>query len=202
MLYDDRANVVAALVVLGLILAGVLRLPAWSHEVTVLGSALTIRITETAMMALLLVGITCTGTDNIVRSHPTFYRAEGRYSFVTWTIPALTTLMATLLMPQAPTLTYRIVGYVLTGLILILIVSSEYVSVDATDPRYPAARLLLNGWAYLLALAIFVVVYSTKARSLISATAVTAVATLLALEFLRGAGQGFGRTVLYALIAG
>jgi hypothetical protein len=74
--------------------------------------------------------------------------------------------------------------------------------VDTTDSRYLTARLSLNAWAYLVALIIFVLIYSAKARSLISATGVSLVSALLALEFLRSAGRGFGRTALYAAIAG
>jgi hypothetical protein len=62
--------------------------------------------------------------------------------------------------------------------------------------------LSLNVWAYFLALVTFVLIYSAKARSLVSATGVTVVSTLLALEFLRSAGRDFRRTILYALIAG
>jgi hypothetical protein len=168
----------------------------------VLGSALTVNITQTALMTALLVGITCAGTDAIVRSHPTARRIEGRYSFVTWTLPALTVLLAGVLLPKAPTQLYQMTGYVLTGLILILVISAEYYTVDPTDNRYLAARLGLNAWAYLVALILFILIYSAKARSLISATGVTLVSTLLALEFLRSAGRGFNRTALYALIAG
>jgi hypothetical protein len=202
MLYRERASVLATLVVLGLILATFLQFPPWSHDLTVLGSPLTVNITQTALMAMLLVGITCAGTDAIVRSHPRAQRIEARHSFVTWTLPALTVLLATVLLPQAPTRLYRLVGYVLTGLILILVISAEYYTVDPTDRLYLASRLSLNAWAYLLALVIFVLIYSAKARSLVSATGVTIVSTLLALEFLRSAGRGFGRTGLYALIAG
>lgn len=235
MLYDDRADVLATLVMLGLLLATVLHFPAWSHELTVLGSALTIRISQTAMMAALLVGITCTGTDAIVRLHPLVRRidrdapADRVYSFVTWTVPALTTLLATVLLPQAPSLgyfiasllpqtrlgsniaslllktpsvTYYTASLMLIGIVLILIVSAEYATVDPADRRYRPARLLLDAWSYLLALVAFVLIYRIKARSLISATEVTLISTLLSLEFLRGARQGFGRTTLYALIAG
>jgi hypothetical protein len=62
--------------------------------------------------------------------------------------------------------------------------------------------LSLNAWAYLVALVLFVLIYSEKARSLVSATGVSLVSALLALEFLRSAGRGFGRTALYAAIAG
>jgi len=202
MFYRDRASVVAALVVLGLFLATFLQLSTWTRNVTVLGSPLTISVSQTGLMAALLVGITCAGTDAIVRSHPTARRIEARYSFVTWTLPALTVLLAVVLLPQAPTPFYRIGGMALTGLVLILVISAEYVTVDPEDSRYPISRLSLNGWAYLLALVIYVLIYSLKARSLVSATAVMLVSSLLALEFLRSAGQGFARTALYALIAG
>ena len=202
MFYRDRASVVATLVVMGLILDAFLQLSTWTRELTVLGSPLTIGVSQTVLMAALLVGITCTGTDVIVRSHPTARRIEARHSFVTWTLPALTVLLATVLLPQAPTLLYRMAGLVLTGLILILVISAEYYTVDPTGRLYLAARLSLNAWAYIVALVIFVLIYSAKARSLLSATGVTLVSTLLALEFLRSAGRGFGRTALYAAIAG
>ncbi len=202
MLYRERASVVATLVVLGLILAAFLQFPTWTYDLTVLGSPLTINISQMGLMAVLLVGITCAGTDAIVRSHPTARRIEARYSFVTWTLPALTVLLATALLPQAPTQLYQLIGFVATGLILILVISAEYYTVDPSGRRYLTARLSLNAWAYLLALVIFILIYSAKARSLISATGVTVVSTLLALEFLRSAGRGFGRTALYAAIAG
>ncbi len=202
MLYRERASVVATLVVLGLILATYLQLPTWSYSLTALGSPLTISLSQTALIAALLVGITCAGTDALVRSHPTARRIEARYSFVTWTLPGLTALLAVVLLPRTPTQLYRLAGYVLTGLVLILILSAEYYTVDPADSRYLAARLGLNAWAYLLALVLFVLIYSAKARSLLSATGITLVGSLLALEFLRSAGRGFGRTALYAFIAG
>ncbi len=202
MLYRERASVVATLAVLGLILALFLDIPTRTFDLTVLGSPLTISLSQTALMAALLVGITCAGTDAIVRSHPTALRIEARYSFVTWTLPGLTVLLATVLLPQASTRLYQLAGLVATGLLLILVISAEYYTVDPTDRQYLAARLSLNAWAYLLALVLFVLIYSPKARSLISATEVTLVSTLLALELLRSAGRGFRRTALYAAIAG
>ena len=202
MLYRERASVVATLVVLGLILAAFLKFPTRSYDLTVLGSPLTVSLSQTALMAALLVGITCAGTDIIVRSHPTARRIEARYSFVTWALPGLTTLLATVLLPQAPTRLYQLLGYVLTGLILILVISAEYYTVDPAGRHYLAARLSLNAWAYLLGLVIFVLIYSAKARSLVSATQVTLISTMLALELLRSARRDFGRTALYAVIAG
>jgi hypothetical protein len=202
MLYRERASAVATLVVLGLILAVFLEFPTRTYDLAVLGSPLTVNISQTALMAALLVGIVCAGTDSIVRSHPVARRIEARYSFVTWALPALTALLAAVLLPQAPTRLYQMAGFVVTGLVLTAVISAEYFTVDPSDRRYLSARLSLNAWAYLVALISFILIYSPKARSLISATGITLISTLLALEFLRSAGRGFGRTALYAAIAG
>ncbi len=202
MLYHDRASILATLVVLGLILAGSLHIPTWTHSLTVLGSPLAIRVSQQALMALLLVAMTFAGTEAIVRSHPVVERERSKHTFVTWTLPGLTTALAVVMIPQAPTQLYRLGGLLATGFVLILVVSAEYYTIDPADRRYMTARLLLNGWAYLLALAAFIMIYSAKARSLVSASGVMVVSTALALEFLRGAGRGFGRTALYATIAG
>jgi hypothetical protein len=202
MLYRERASAVATLVVLGLVLAVFLEFPTRTYVLTVLGSPLTVPVSQTALMAALLVGIVCAGTDSIVRSHPVARRIEGRYSFVTWALPALTALLVVVLLPQAPTRLYQMAGFVVTGLVLTAVISAEYFTVDPSDRRYLSARLSLNAWAYLVALISFILIYSPKARSLISATGITLISTLLALEFLRSAGRGFGRTALYAAIAG
>ena len=169
MLYRERASAVATLVVLGLILAAYLQFPTQTYDLTVLGSPLSVSVSQTALMAALLVGIVCAGTDAIVRSHPAARRIEARYSFVTWALPALTVLLAAVLLPQVPTRLYQAAGFVATGLILTLVISAEYYTVDPTGRRYLAARLSLNAWAYLVALVIFILIYSPKARSLISA---------------------------------
>ncbi len=176
------------------------------------------------MMALLLAAIACTGTEAIVRSHPLVREAEAEapadrlHTYVTWTLPGLTALLAAVLIsqapaflaalsaalhiPEAPVWAYRVSAYVLTGLVLVLVVSAEYYTIDRTHRLYGVARFLLNAWAYVLALALFLLIYFTKTRSLVSATEVTVVGAFLALEFLRSAGQPFGRTALYAGIAG
>jgi cytochrome bd-type quinol oxidase subunit 2 len=130
MLYHERASAVATLVALGLILAAFLQFPTQTYDPKVLGSPLSVSITQTALMAALLVGIVCTGTDAIVRSHPAAARIEARYSFVTWALPALTVLLAAVLLPQAPTRLYQVAGFVATGLILTLVISAEYYTVD------------------------------------------------------------------------
>jgi hypothetical protein len=202
MAYRDRASVVASIVMFGLVLTAVVELPTWSIQRQILGSPLTLAVSQTWLVAAVLVALVCAGTDSIVRSHPLAQLGQVYLSPVTWILPAITVFLATFFLGQAPSRLYWGAGILLTGLMLVLVISAEYLSVDSSAPVYPRARLTLNVLAYLLALIAFVLIYASRTRSLLSATTVTLVATLLALEFLRTAGQGVQRTLLYALIAG
>jgi hypothetical protein len=200
--YRDRAAVVASLVMIGLLLTAVVDLPTWSIQRQILGSPLTLTVSQTWLVGIVLMALVCAGTDSIVRSHPLAQTGQMHLSFVTWILPALTVFLAALFLGQAPTRLYWAGGILLSGLVLVLVISAEYLSVDPAAPLYDRARLVLNVLAYLLALVAFGLVYASRTRSLLSATTITVVGTLLALEFLRTANQGFGRTLLYAFIAG
>jgi len=115
---------------------------------------------------------------------------------------------ATLLLPLAPNGTvapfrpYWLGSLALTALLLLLTAMAQYHTIDLTDPHYRPARLALNIFVYLIALSLFTLIYSSKARSLLSATTTAAVGSLLALELLRGVHQNLRLTGLYVLITG
>lgn len=200
----DRLSVVVSLILLCLALSLIIELPTRTFSFVVLGSPLTIRFSQNWPVAALLASMACVGTDSIVRLHPL---ARGRKkklpcTFVFWILPGLATLLATLLLPRAPNRTYTLGSLAMTGILLPLIITAEYHTVDPAAPGYRAARLGLNVVAYLIALVLFVLVYGSRARSLLSATATLAGGGLLALDLLHGARQSLGRTSLYALIVG
>ena len=198
----DKLSVSVSLILVGLALSRFVELPEGRRLVslsfTVLGSPLTLELSRSWLMAPLLAGLACAGTDSILRSHPL---PQGS-TFAFWILPGLTTLLATVLLPRAPAWPYWLGGLALTGLFLSLIIVAEYRTVDPADPRYNLARLGLNVAAYLIALVLFALIYRIKARALLSATATAAGSGLLALELLRDTRQSPRRTGLYALIVG
>jgi hypothetical protein len=198
----ERASVFISLIVLGLAFLPKIELPTRTFSFHVLGSLASIRLSVTWLMAALLASLACTGTDSLIRSHPLVRRGENRYTFAFWTLPGLSVVAATLLLPLAPNKTYWLVGLALTALLLLLIAVGQYHTVDPTHPRYRLARLALNILVYLVALGLFTLIYGSKARSLLSATTTAAVSSLLALELLRGVHHNLRLTGLYALIAG
>lgn len=221
--YRDRASVAVWVTLMGLAAQRFLALPARTLETTILGSPITLGITANTVLAALLAGLVASGTDAVVRAHPRVNapvgsghlpRALGRASaahasfkprprpwahWMYWGVPISLIVVAVLLLPLAPSLGYWLFGLIGTGVALGLSLAGVYYTVDPFQTGYRRARLGMNVLTYAIALALFLVVYRTRARSIVSATEIMLVSSLLALELLRGSERP---TVLVALYAG
>jgi len=216
-------------VLLGLAVQRFLSLPERSIELEVLGSPITLTITANTILGAVLAALAASGTEAVVRAHPRALRAPvrerglartaatglprlgdsvgfaeraalmpGRH-WVFWGLPVALIMVAVLLMPLAPTPVYWVLGLIVTGAALGLSMAGIYYTIDPFQPGYRRARLGLNALTYAIALLLFLVVYRTRVRSIVSATEVLLVSSLLALELLRGSERP---TVLVALYAG
>jgi len=134
------------------------------------------------------LGNTWDGTSVSVRNH-----------WVFWGAPIAVITVAVLLLPSAPSLVYWLLGLILTGAALGFSMAGIFHTIDPFQAGYRRARLGMNALTYATALVLFLVVYRTRVRSVVSATEVLAVSSLLALELLRGSERP---TVLVALYAG
>jgi hypothetical protein len=225
--YRDRASVLIWVVLMGLAAQRFLALPERSFTTTLLGSPITLAITDGTILGALLAGLVASGTEAVLRAHPGSQRSRmrrnphasasvlsgtgdsiewanpaGRDHWVFWGLPIALTVVAVLLLPFAPTVVYWVIGLIATGLALGFNMAGIYYTVDPFQPGYRRARLGLNALTYATALVLFLVVYRTRVRSIVSATEVTVVSGLLALELLRGSGRPTVLVALYAGIAG
>jgi len=202
----DKLSVVVSVILLCLALSLIVVLPATfsfaRFSATVLGAPLTIRLSQSWLAAALLVGMACSGTASVMRLHPLSQGRELPHAFPFWILPSLATLLATILLPQAPNTIYALGGLAVMAIILPLIITAEYRTVDTSAPGYKAARLGLNFIAYLLALILFALIHESKAPGLLMAAATLGGSSLLTLDLLHGDQQDFRRTSLYALIVG
>lgn len=140
--------------------------------------------------------------DNSVESGLFFSPFTTAARWVFWALPIALVVVALLLLPVAPSSLYWLVGVILTGMALGLSLAGIYSTVDPFAIGYRRARLGLNALTYTVAVALFLVVYRTRVRSIVSATEVTLVSGLLALELLRGSERPVRLVVLYAGITG
>lgn len=198
----DRLGIVVSLVVTGLILAILAPLPSYEVPLLVLGSDLTLRFSGTVQLAMIIVGLVATGVDAIMRTHPLVQGRTLPYRFTFWVLPTVLALAGLALLSELPWWGYQIVIILGTGAALAVAIVCEYRTIDPQDPRHRLARLLLNAAVYVSALLMLVLIYASRARSVISATGVLVSSILLALELLRVEGNQTARTWLYAVITG
>ena len=217
--YRDRASVLIWVVLMGLAAQRFLALPERSFTAILLGSPITFNITDSALLGVLLAGLVASGTEAVLRAHPNSQRGRAlsssgrsisdgglgwanpvnREHWVFWGLPIALTVVAVLLLPLTPSVVYWVIGLITMGLALGFSLTGIYYTVDPFQPGYRRARLGLNALTYAAALVLFLVVYRTRVRSIVSATEVMLVSGLLALELLRGSERP---TVLVALYAG
>jgi hypothetical protein len=211
----NKLSVVVSLILLCLALSLIVVLPTRTFSFVVLGSPLTIRISQNWVVAALLGGMACSGTASVIRLHP-LSRREKR-TFVSCILPSLAVLLAAILLPRTPNRIYNLGGLAVMGILLPLIIIAEYRIIDPAAPDHRAIRLGLNFIAYLLALVLFALIHDSKAdtspepctelcRSIstgfLSAATALVGSGLLALDVLHGPRQSLRQTGLYALIVG
>jgi hypothetical protein len=198
----DRLSMILAVLILGNILFRFIELPEHVYRLQALGSPLEIRASSTLLLITLMVGLTCTGTSLVLHDHELLVERSGRPVYISWVLPGLLAGLAAYLLSHAPTLFIWIGGLAVFGISIGLTMSAEYATVSPDAPGYPAARLALNVLAYLMAFVLFVLIYQTRTRSLLTATLTLVTASLLALDLLSVADVPVGRMLPFAAIVG
>ena len=156
------------------------------------------------LLAVVLVALVCVGTDHLIHLHWRIHIRHRRYAISLWIIPALLTLggIFFLRMPLFASGLAIAIGLVVISVLLALVIVSEYRTIDPEDPLYGIARFILNIIGYLTVFALYTTIYGTKARSIMTATTITIVSALVALELLRGSEARLSRHWLYAGLCG
>ena len=198
----DRLSVLLAVLILGNVLFRFIELPEHVYRLQALGSPLEIHASSTLLLITLMVGLTCTGTSLVLHDHALLVEHSGRPVYISWILPGLLAGLSAYLLSLAPTLFIWIGGLIVFGISVGLTISAEYATVAPDTPRYPAVRLVLNVLAYLMAFVLFVLIYQTRTRSLVTATLTLVTATLLALDLLSVADVPVGRMLPFAGIVG
>lgn len=204
----NRVSVTIGLVLLSLVLFLIVDLPTRTFVFVPFGSPLTIQLSEQWLRAMLAAGLAIAGTHSVVSAHPLVQRGQRRATFTAWIVPGLMGFLAPFLLSLAPDLHYWLAGLGLAAVLMGSVILLEYYTIDRSADRsrqgsdYVAARLASSLLMYGVALAAFVLIYQSRTRSLVTATATAIISGLMALNLLQGVGQPMRRTVLYAGLTG
>jgi hypothetical protein len=200
--YRDRVSVLVWVALMGLAAQRLLALPTVVITGPMLGSPVTLTITTNTVLGVILAGLVASGTEAVVRAHPASQSGESGPNWLHWGAPVALIGVALLLLPAAPSRLYWLMGLVLTGSVLGLSLAGIYHTMDPFATGYRRSRLAMNALTYGIALVTYLVVYRTRVRSIVSATEIMLVSTLLALELLRGSQRPTTQIALYAIITG
>ena len=201
--YRDRISVATWMVVFGLGMSLLLTLPTGAINFWALGSPVSLPITGPLIAALFLAAMAAAGAESVVTVHPLFISRQARlrtWSF--WALPMALTIIAAMLLPLAESAVLEVAGLAVSGVLLALAYSGLYATVERGKPGFRRARLWLDAMAYGSALILFLFVYQTRTRSLLSGTLVAVTAMLLAAEILRTATPRATAAVTYGGIIG
>lgn len=199
---SEQLGTTVSLVILGLALSMLANLPSRAFAFVVLGSELTLSLSGTTQLAVVLVGLVCTGMDTIARSHPATQGRTLGYTMTFWVLPSLVVLAGLVLLGRFTWWGYRVMTIALTGAVLSGVIIVEYRSSANVHRVLRPARLALNALVYVSALVLFTTLYGERLRSVLSASAIAVVSHMLALDLFRDARTRTSRIWLYAGLIG
>ena len=196
--YRSHLSVTLWAALTALVLGAVLHLPERAFTAQIFGSPITVLITTRMFTGLVAVVIVCAGLEAAIRTHPKPELLSHTYRY--WGLPSAIVMTAAAVLPTAPSDAWWFVGLLLTGVALGAATIAEYHVIDHDNPRFHNARLALNGLCYALAALAFVLIYSSRSRSLISATLIGGIGGMLALDLLRESTRGRLAALLYGAV--
>jgi hypothetical protein len=201
--YRDRISIITWLFVFALGISLLYTLPTTVITLHALGSPVSIALTKTLVAAIVLALYAAAGVESVISVHPRFAqpaRPGGAWPF--WALPMAIAIIAVYVLPLAPTRPMQVLVLLASGGLMILALFSLYMTVERGQIGFRRARLVLDALSYGAALVLFLFVYQTRTRSLLSGTLIALTATLLAIELLRSTTDRPLTVLTYGAITG
>lgn len=157
-----RVSVLTAAVLLAFALTRVINAPQFFSIPLPLGNInFTLSFNLNTVIVLLAGGMTATGMDWLLRTHPSLEKGETREH---WLLPTLTVLVIGIALYTLPNTPIWWFGFGLGAAIFLVVALSEFVVVDPNDARYPVATAILTVMAFVIFLILAAALKAANAR--------------------------------------
>jgi len=177
-----RVSVLTAAVLLAFALTRVLNAqPLFSILIPLGIFKLKLMFNLNTVIVLLAAGMTATGMDWLLRTHPSLEKGETREH---WLLPTLTVLVIGIALYSLPNTPIWWLGFGLGAAIFLVVSLAEYVVVDPNDARYPLATAILTVLAFVIFLILAVALKAAKVRLIMEIPALFLAGALAALRTL------------------
>ncbi|MGZ9234068.1 MAG: DUF5656 family protein [Anaerolineales bacterium] len=157
----DRVGVLTATVLLAFALTHLIQAPEFNLEIQLPGFFLLIPLNLYTAMSVLTAGLTATGMDWLLRTHPSL---NGRPTYQWWILPTLTTFVIGLPLSILSGGVAWWVAFAVAGTFLFFVFVAEYIVVDPGAPYYAISMAGLTALSYTLFFLLAVALRSINAR--------------------------------------
>ncbi|MCB0046752.1 MAG: hypothetical protein H6642_12925 [Caldilineaceae bacterium] len=200
--YRDRISVGTWLLLFGIGLSLLIDLPTVTLNFRVFRSPLNIALGDAIFAALLLAVLAAAVTESVVSLHPAMIYRRRRNTWVFWALPMALAIITPLILLQAESRTQQVIGLGVAGALFLTAFHFLYATVEPGRSGYRRGRLILDALTYGSALLLFLFVYQTRTRSVLSGSLTAFTALLLAVELLRTTTDRVSLTLVYSLVIG
>jgi hypothetical protein len=143
----ETLSVLSAMIVLAYTLARFIDFPSWQFSSQLPGLYIELNIDVNLITSILVAGLTATGANFLVSSHPA---AQRKYNLEHAILPALTALAIGIPLSGVPMGLGWWVGLIGGATLLVLVLIAEYIAVDPADLRLPLASAALSAVSFAL----------------------------------------------------
>jgi hypothetical protein len=157
----NRLSVLTAVILLAFSLTRLIALPPFVIQTSIFDVDLTFRVTASSIVSFLAAGLTATGMDWLLRSHPLFHLKNTVEHLI---LPALTAWIIGITIYSFSENLYWWMFILFGGIFLVLIGIAEYIATDPTDVRYGIATAALTAISFVLLLVLVVALRTVGVR--------------------------------------
>lgn len=159
----DRVSTLTALLLLTYTLIRIVTLPSYETEFSFLGLLIRLELNASLVMLTIAAFLAAAGSDWLIRSHPAVKNGSTRPEH--WVIPGLAALGTGVILVRIPEGPALWLGLILTAALLVAVLVSEFIVLDAEDPRHDTAAIGLTALAYLLLIGALFAIRATGLRA-------------------------------------
>lgn len=178
---SNRVGVLTATVLLAFALTHLIRTPEFTLELQLPGFYFAYPLSLSTLMVILAAGLTATGMDWLLRSHPSL--GDSR-TIEHWLLPTLATFIVGIPLTILPPGSTWWIGFGIGGLLLVLVFLAEYIVVEPSAPNYAIATAGLSALSFAVYLILSTAMRFSGARLFLLAPALFVAAVLVILRTL------------------
>ena len=178
---SNRVGVLTAAVLLAFALTHLIQTPEFTLELQLPGFYFAYPLSLSTLMVLMAAGLTATGMDWLLRSHPSLGKTR---TIEHWLLPTLATFIVGIPLTILPPGNIWWIGFGIGGLLLVLVFMAEYIVVEPSAPNYAIATAGLTALSFAVYLILTTALRFSSVRLFLLAPALFIAAGLVSLRTL------------------